>query len=212
MVDAPTWDEVLIRYGRAMIAAQEMERAMFALILVREQTDAIAAGDDHTDDMDDVLKLVHAPPGRLRDALVKRRLLEDEGLARRFEEAKKARDLLAHWYLRDHESAARTDELLRMKMVTRLDLCVDRFRTVQSEFEAEAALALHTMDPPLVPDPAGLAGMDVFDCIVSPEDARFLRDLGRLDQAALDQAYNDAHGDYDLPLPHPFDGSAASWD
>ena len=53
----PTWDELLVRYGRAMTAAQGMERAMFALLLTRQQADAIAAGDDHTADMDNVLKL-----------------------------------------------------------------------------------------------------------------------------------------------------------
>lgn len=211
MLEAPTWDELLVRYGRAMTAAQGMERAMFALLLTRQQADAIAAGDDHTADMDNVLKLVHAPAGPLRDELEKRGLLEGEGLAR-VEEAKKARDLLAHWYLRDHEAAARNDEQLRIKMGERLEMCVDRFQTVQSTLEAEAADALRRTDLPLVPDPANPLQLDVFDCVVSPEDARLLRELDRLDQSAQDQAYNEVLGDFDLPLPHPFDNTAVSWD
>jgi len=106
MVDAATWDGVLVRYGQAMTAAQGMERAMFALLLVRQQADAIAAGEDHTD-IDKVVKFVRATPGTLIGELTERGLVEDEGLAHRLREAKKAQDLLAHWYLRDHESAAR---------------------------------------------------------------------------------------------------------
>lgn len=155
---------------------------------------------------------MHAPPSQLRKELQKRGLLEDEILAGRFEEAKKARDLLAHWYLRDQESAARHDELLRIKMGERLDTCVDRFHMVQSALETEAAFALHTVDLPLVPDPASPLQVDVLDCIVSPEDARLLRDLDRRDQPEVDRAYDEVLGDFDLPLPHPFDSSAVSWD
>jgi hypothetical protein len=211
MATAPTWDDLLVRYGRAMIAAQGMERAMFALLLTHQQANAIAVGDDATRHMEDVVKLVHAPAGPLRDELKKRDLLEGEELAR-VEEAKKARDLLAHWYLRDHEAAAREDDQLREKIGERLDMCVDRFQMVQSALEAEAADALHQTDLPLVSDSVSQVQVDVFDCIVSPEDARLLHDLDRLDQRALDQAYDEALGDFDLPLPHPFDTSAVSWD
>lgn len=194
-----------------MIAAQGMERAMFVLLLTHQQANPIAVGDDATKDMEDVVKLVHAPAGPLRDELKKRGLLQSKDLVR-VEEAKKARDLLVHWYLRDHEAAARKDDQLRAKIGERLDMCVDRFQTVQSALEAEAADALHQTGLPLVSDFVSPLQIDVFDCIVSPEDARLLRDLDRLDQPALDRAYDEALGDFDLPLPHPFDTSAVSWD
>jgi hypothetical protein len=211
MVDAATWDGVLVRYGQAMIAAQGMERAMFALLLVRQQADAIAAGEDHTD-IDKVVKFVRATPGTLIGELTERGLVEDEGLAHRLREAKKARDLLAHWYLRDHESAARKDEHLRIKMGERLDMCSARFQRVQSELERRVGDVQLTLGLPLVPDPASPFQVDIFDCIASPEDARLLRDLDFLEQSALGQAYDEDAGDFDVPLPHPFDDSSAPWD
>jgi hypothetical protein len=54
--------------------------------------------------------------------------------------------------------------------------------------------------------------VDIFDCIASPEDARLLRDLDHLEQSALGQAYNEDVGDFDVPLPHPFDDSSTTWD
>jgi len=157
----PTRDEVLALYGAAMHAAQQLEESMAGLVgVARELSVHAQAGLDATEEWEKLERLWEDvftwSGGRLKKELgLAGQLGED------VERAIRARNLLAHHYLRDH--ATHLDEgSKRAAMAARLRDAAERFQAVAASLEVERMASMHA---------AGFSD----DHVTTPSEARRLR-------------------------------------
>jgi hypothetical protein len=158
----PTREEILALYGAAMRAAQDLEEAMAGLVGVRSELSVIARNDlapspEQIEALERIWEDLFAwPAGRLRNELKLGGQLGED-----LERAVRARNLLAHHYLRDHGPDLEVGPK-RAAMATRLRDAAEHFQSVTACLEVERMVVMHT---------AGLTD----DHVTTPSEARRMR-------------------------------------
>jgi hypothetical protein len=173
----PTRGEVLALYAEVMLAMQQFEESLVGLLGVRRELAIIMRPEFGTtvEDGEEIERLWEGLFRRTAGALVNDLQLTGQ-LGREVESAVKARNLLAHHYLRDH--AYDLDRgAARSAMCASLRAALERFRSISAAVEVERMVAMHALG---VTD----------DHVTTPGDARRMR-------------YYDPRVDDDV-VPEPF--------
>lgn len=140
--EEPTRGEVLALYGEAMLAVQQLEEAMVGLLGVRKELSVLMQRDLEpiSEDVREFERcwegLFSQTGGYLRGEL---RLAGQ--LGQEVERAVRARNLLAHHYLRDHKNDLDKSSG-RSAIATRLGASADRFRELAARIDVEHMAAL----------------------------------------------------------------------
>lgn len=132
-------DEILVTYSEAMLEAQHLEEALVGLLGVREELEAAGSASemDPISAVEEWEELFRLPAGGLA-----RRLELAGNLGDEVKHAIEARNLLAHHYLRDHETRMDSADR-RGGMVADLERARERFGALAAKVEAERFAAMH---------------------------------------------------------------------